>query len=218
MPYVKIIVRFWTFVYTIGMSDEAPGVLGEVLRRARQTLNRSPEQVGALVGISGRTVRRLEAGAPDKPRRVTLEALAGFYGLNPDVIVELAEAESAPDLLARLREQVAEALGPGVTAALEDVEDEAVELAMRLARLSGSRADALSPARGRTQLVISYLRSGGKHSPRDHVEAVDAFVDFLSLDARRREVARQVLGDLRLAQESEHRAHKLEPSPEPAAD
>lgn len=187
----------------MGMSQAAPTVLGEVLRRARETLNRSPEQVGPLVGISGRTVRRLEAGAADKPRRVTLEALAGFYGLNPDVVVELAEAGNDEELLARLRQQVSAALGEGVADALQDVEDEAVELAMRLARLSGSRADSLSPERGRTQFVISYLRSAGKQSPRDHSETIDAFTDFLSLDPARRGVARQVLRDLRRAQESE---------------
>lgn len=179
-------------------------MLGEVLRRAREALNRSPEQVGSLVGISGRTVRRIEAGAPDKPRRVTLEALAGFYGLNPDIIVQLVETEAPDELLLLLREQVGEALGPGVVAALENVEDEAVELAMRLARLSSPRADSLSPARGRTQFVISFLRSGGEHSPRDHTEVVDAFVDFLALDSVRRRVALQVLRDLRHAHESEH--------------
>lgn len=185
------------------MSQTPPGVLGEVLRRAREALNRSPEQVGALVGISGRTVRRLEAGDAERPRRVTLEALAGFYGLNPDVIVQLAEAEPEEELLPRLRRQVEEAIGAGVVAALEDVEDEEVELAMRLARLSGSRADSLSPERGRAQFVISFLRSAGERAPRDHTEAVEAFVDYLALDPGRRAVARQVLRDLRLAQDSE---------------
>jgi len=138
------------------MSQAAPNVLGDVMRRAREALNRSPEQVGALVGISGRTVRRLEVGAAERPRRVTLEALAGFYGLNPDVVVQLAEPQSETELLERLRGQVEEVLGAGVAAALNDVENEAAELAMRLARLSGARSDDLSPERGRAQKVITY--------------------------------------------------------------
>ena len=162
--FVKIGRLVLTFVYTYHMSQTPPGVLGEVLRRAREALNRSPEQVGALVGISGRTVRRLEAGDAERPRRVTLEALAGFYGLNPDVIVELAEVGPEEELLPRLRRRVEEAIGPGVVAALEDVEDEEVELAMRLARLSGTRADSLSPERGRAQFVISFLRSAGERA------------------------------------------------------
>src|ERR1700693_3428895 len=66
-------------LYYARMSEQPRAVLGEVLRRAREGLSRSPEQVGALVGISGRTVRRLEVGEADSPRRVTLDALAGFY-------------------------------------------------------------------------------------------------------------------------------------------
>lgn len=187
------------------MSQTAQAVLGEVLRRARESLNRSPEQVGPLVGISGRTVRRLEAGEADRPRRVTLEALAGFYGLNPDVIVALAEAdgEDSQARLEYLRGAVSDALGPGVVAALEGVDDEEVELAMRLARLTGIRADEMSPDRARAQSVISFLRNAAERSPKDHAEAVEAFVDFLSLDAGRRGLARQLLRDLRVAQDAQ---------------
>lgn len=187
------------------MGEQPRAVLGEVLRRAREGLSRSPEQVGALVGISGRTVRRLEAGEADSPRRVTLDALAGFYGLNPDVVAEIAEFEPDADdeLLAHLRERVAEVLGPGVAQALEEDEEESVELAMRLARLGGARADNLTPERGRTQSVISYLRGGATGSPREHTEVVDAFVDFLALDRNRRSLARQLLRDLRRSQESD---------------
>lgn len=190
-----------TFVYSLTMAQDALSILGEVLRRARESLGRSPEQVGALVGISGRTIRRLEVGTAGRPRRVTLEALAGFYGLNPDVIVDLADSDE-DELLESLRGRISAALGPGVAEALKDVEDEAVELAMRLARLSGSQAGGLSPERGRTQFVISYLRGGGQRSSREQAEAVDAIVDFLALDSARRSVARQLLRDLRAAQEA----------------
>ena len=187
------------------MAQRPPAVLGEVLRRARDGLNRSPEQVGALVGISGRTVRRLEAGDVDRPRRVTLEALAGFYGLNADVVAEIAEFEPEADeeLLLHLRGRVDVVLGPGVTQALEGDEKESVELAMRLARLGGSRANGLSAERGRTQQVIGYLRGSATGSPHEHAEVVDAFADFLALDRQRRSLARQLLRDLRQSQESE---------------
>jgi transcriptional regulator with XRE-family HTH domain len=186
-------------------------VLGEVLRRAREGLNRSPEQVGALVGISGRTVRRLEAGDADRPRRVTLDALSGFYGLNADAVAELAEYELDPaagtgTFLAHLRQRVTEILGPGVADALEGVDEEPVELAMRLARVSGRRADDLSPDRARAQVVISYLRGAPNSSPREHGEVVDAFVNFLALDRNRRALARQLLHDLRQAQDAEQRS------------
>jgi transcriptional regulator with XRE-family HTH domain len=186
--------------------EELPrAVLGEVLRRAREGLNRSPEQVGALVGISGRTVRRLELAEADRPRRVTLDALAGFYGLNPDVMAEIAEFEpnAHAELLVHLRHRVAEVLGPSVTQALDGVDEETVELAMRLARLGGARSHDLTPERGRTQSVISYLRGGATSSPREHTEVVDAFVDFLALDRNRRSLAQQLLRDLRRSQESE---------------
>jgi transcriptional regulator with XRE-family HTH domain len=192
------------------MSECPRDVLGEVLRRARDSLNRSPEQVGALVGISGRTVRRLEAGDADRPRRVTLDALSGFYGLNPDVIAELAEFEpdATEELHRHLRARVAEVLGEGVAQALEGVEHEAVELAMRLARLGGSRAAAMTPERGRAQSVISFLRGPAGISPREHVEAVDAFVDFLALDRSRRALARQLLRDMHQAQDIEQRGEE----------
>jgi transcriptional regulator with XRE-family HTH domain len=194
------------------VSDGEPTVvLGEVLRRAREGLNRSPEQVGALVGISGRTVRRLESGDADRPRRVTLDALAGFYGLNADAVAEIAEYELDPPagsgaFLLHLRERVTELLGPGVAEALEGVEQESVELAMRLARLSGRRADAFSPDRARAQAVISYLRGAASSSPREHAEAVQAFVDFLALDRGRRALAGHLLHDLRQAQDAEQRS------------
>ncbi len=192
------------------MSEYPRDVLGEVLRRARDSLNRSPEQVGALVGISGRTVRRLEAGDADRPRRVTLDALSGFYGLNPDVIAELAEFEpdATEELHRHLRARVAEVIGEGVAQALEGVEHEPVELAMRLARLGGSRAASMTPERGRAQSVISYLRGAASISPREHAEAVDAFVDFLALDRSRRALARQLLRDMHQAQDVEQRSEE----------
>jgi transcriptional regulator with XRE-family HTH domain len=184
------------------MSQTATDILGQVLARARDSLHRSPEQVGALIGISGRTIRRLEDGEAGRPRRTTLEALSGFYGLNPDAVVWLAEVEGADaELLAQLRQRAVAVLGPHVAGALEDVEDEAVELAVRVARASAS-GDS-SPQQGKTQFVIAFLRSARTASPREHADAVDAFVDFLTLDRSRRALARQMLENLRVAQNVE---------------
>jgi transcriptional regulator with XRE-family HTH domain len=190
------------------MSEHPRNVLGEVLRRARDSLNRSPEQVGALVGISGRTVRRLEAGDADRPRRVTLDALSGFYGLNPDVVAELAEFEpdATEELHRYLRVRVAEVLGEGVAQALEGAEHESVELAMRLARLGSPRAAVMTPARGQAQFVISYLRGAAGSSPHEHAEAAGAFADYLTLDRGRRALARHLLRDMRQAQDIEPRS------------
>lgn len=185
------------------MPQTSREVLGQVLVTAREALNRSPEQVGALVGISGRTIRRLEDGEAGHPRRTTLEALAGIYGLNPDFIIELAELELADDrLLVLLRDRARLALGPQVVQALEGVEREAVALAMRLARASTPAEEHL-PQRGKRQFLISFLRGSRTTSRREQTEAIDAFSDFLTLDRPRRELARQLLRDLRLAQDAE---------------
>jgi transcriptional regulator with XRE-family HTH domain len=178
-------------------------VLGQVFQRARDLLNRSPEQVGAMVGISGRTVRRLEVGEAERPRRVTLEALAGFYGLNPDLVVWLGEFPADAHLLHELRERVRESLGQGVVDALEGDEQEEAELAMRLARLGGARGVGTSSERGQAQLVISFLRNAGAHASAEHSESVQAFVDFLALTPERQAAVRQILHDMRLAQGEE---------------
>src|SRR5690348_15241828 len=58
----------------------ARGLFSLVLTEARLTLDRSPEQVEAAVGVSGRTIRRLEDPASDmSPRGTTLAAVANFY-------------------------------------------------------------------------------------------------------------------------------------------
>ena len=113
-------------------------VLGEVLRRAREGLNRSPEQVGALVGISGRTVRRLEAGMPERPGGSrSMRSLASTVSTptrSPSSPNTSSTRQPVPGTFSLICvERVAELLGPGVAEALEGVEEEPVELAMRLA-------------------------------------------------------------------------------------
>ena len=178
-------------------------VLGEVLRRAREALGRSPEQVGAIVGIAGRTIRRLEAGESERPRRVTLDGLAGFYGLDPTALDNLADAPADPfGLLLVLREQVESRTAPEVVEALEGVDDEAVELAMRWARsrpVSGPR-DQMDDAQARVLGLLEDLRAS---SPRDYTDAIEALLVIVSLDRTRRGLAVALLNELRLAQDGE---------------
>lgn len=178
-------------------------VLGEVLQRARDALGRSPEQVGALVGVSGRTIRRLEAGESDRPRRVTLESLAGFYGLDPDAVNELSAAPADPaELLAALREKVATRLTPAAVVALEGADDEAVELAMRLARSGPTHARPGIPD-DRYDLVIELLGDLRRRSPAEYAEIVTAMADLALLDRARRGLGAALLRELRSAQASD---------------
>ena len=76
------------------LGDSARGLLSFVFTEARETLERSPEQVGRTLGMSGRTVRRLEDPEDEqRPRRATLHALAEFYGLDAGFMTTLASVE-----------------------------------------------------------------------------------------------------------------------------
>src|SRR4051812_18215818 len=90
-------------------------LLGAVLRNARETLgDRSPEQVARVAGVSGRTIRRLEEGDFEhRPRVVTLDALASFYGLRAGFLRELAAwtVLSDQEVAERLHEAARETLG-----------------------------------------------------------------------------------------------------------
>ncbi len=130
--------------------------------------------MGATIGISGRTVRRLEAGLVHRPRLLTLESLADYYALDPAVLHYLAElADVDPEtLLGQLAELDDRQLGG----------DETVEsVAMRLARRGGGRIVARRQAQRATD-----------------VEAL--IEDFVSLDRRRRTLLRALAADLRAAQ------------------
>jgi transcriptional regulator with XRE-family HTH domain len=151
--------------------------LGHVLRSSRDLLGRSPEQVGMAIGISGRTLRRLEIGAVRRPRLLTLESLAGYYALDPSVLsylVEWADLDEE-ELLARLTELDESELAAGET--LESV-------AMRLGRRGGGRIAARRQAQ--------------------RANDVEALVeDFLGLDRRRRTLVRALAAELRSAQAHE---------------
>lgn len=180
-------------------------VLGEALRRGREAVGRSPEQVGAIVGVAGRTIRRLEAGESERPRRVTLEGLAGFYGFDPRALWELADAPGDPPrILERLRDEVSTRTAPEVVEALEGVDDEPVELAMRWlrSRPAGGNGDDLDGAQEHVVALLNELR---KNSAREHGDAVEALRMLASLDRSRRALALALLKDLRAAQDAEAR-------------
>jgi transcriptional regulator with XRE-family HTH domain len=158
-------------------------LLGRVLGQARADLGRSPEQVGAMIPISGRTIRRLEAGA-GPPRPVTLEILAEHYGLNAPFLRRLAaQRERSQDLLeADLRAEAATIAGG--LAPLDEPGGMLV-LAMRLAR------------QGQTQEQMAARH----HAREDEVAAV--VHDFVRLDRPRRELVRAVIRDLVAARRQE---------------
>jgi hypothetical protein len=177
-------------------------VAGALFRRARETLNRSPEQVGALTQLSGRTVRRLEAADGPSPRDLTVDALATFYGLDPDVPLALIRIERPAEARAWLRDRGAERLGAQVVEALEGSPEFEVELAMRLARQARVAAPGVNPD---VQRLIAFLRDTSTAAAKERDDAVDVFLAYLRLAPDRRSVARRILGDLLTAQRVDRR-------------
>ena len=157
-------------------------VLAAVLREARELLGRSPEQVAAVLGVSGRTIRRLEAGL-SRPRYLTLETLASYYAIDAALLHQLVDwaALSDSELEAALR------VLAGTEAGLilpDDAGESAEEIAIRLSRRGGGRLAAAQ-------------RGGGDP------ETLGLIEDFLALDRRRRTMARALVRELRLAHERE---------------
>lgn len=172
----------------------AARLLGEVLARAREMVGRSPEQVGDQTGVHGRTIRRLEDGNSRRPRRTTLQALAGFYGLDADFLIRLAgwSADGAEgEMLQRLVIEAARTeIGEPAIAELDEQEegDLLVAVSMRLSRRNRGR----SPS-GRS------LSGGGIEE-----EEISSLVAvFTSLDRRRRRVVGEFLLELRRGQAAE---------------
>jgi transcriptional regulator with XRE-family HTH domain len=151
-------------------------VLGHVAREGRLFLGESPEQVGGSIGVSGRTIRRLEtAESTRRPRDITLRTLASYYGMSPDFFRWIArETATGKALEERLRHR-AELAG------LEPVEEPMV-LALMLAR----HRPAARLTREEAELEV--LQS-----------------DVAQLNDRRRRLVRQFVEELRLAQSEEIR-------------
>jgi transcriptional regulator with XRE-family HTH domain len=162
-------------------STTGHGLLAAVLREGRLLTGGSPEQVGAAVGISGRTIRRLEKGdLRGEPREITLEALAAYYALDSSVLKWLASTVYVGDALSAA---VAD------RAARSDVSGagRADEIALRLARALPARISANQPS---------------------HEDEAELLREYRQLDPRRRRLARALMQELRLARSEERRRNE----------
>jgi transcriptional regulator with XRE-family HTH domain len=176
-----------------------------VLRGARETLgDRSPEQVARSAGVSGRTIRRLELGEfENRPRAVTLDALAAFYGLRAGFLRELGAWTDLPDdeVAARLRETARETLGDASEAPDEDLG----ELAMRVARASAAARetpwvrmfDVLVGDEAQQPPTDEQVKGAGRDA-----EVVGLVRDFLTLDRRRQRLLLDIVVELRAASDA----------------
>lgn len=189
----------------------ARALLSHVLREARETIDRSPEQISAAAGVSGRTIRRLEAGTYERrPRTVTLDTLGSFYGLNAGFLRELASWKSlrGPALLEQLARYAEEALGEEAAEWWPVNGDDAAQLTLRLARRPTSqRGLALDPGAGKAGFLTAWnahLLSARDAPPsQEEAEVTELLDSYLSLDRGRRRTALSLLRDLRLAREHE---------------
>ncbi len=65
-----------------------------LLRRRREELGLSQEQVARATGVSQRTISSLERGATDRPAAELMKSVADFLGLPFDDVMRLPTAES----------------------------------------------------------------------------------------------------------------------------
>jgi transcriptional regulator with XRE-family HTH domain len=179
-------------------------LLGEILGRAREMVGRSPEQVGDQTGVHGRTIRRLEEGSSRRPRRTTLQVLAGFYGLDVEFLVRLSEWSAdgiEGDLLRDLvLEEAREVIGEAAIAELDEGEegDLLVAVTMRLSRRRGGNLSGGSPG-------------GMSGSASLEEEELAGLLEHLAaLDRRRRRMALDLLLELRQSQAAEQTARRRE--------
>jgi transcriptional regulator with XRE-family HTH domain len=150
-------------------------VLGHVAREGRLFLGESPEQVGGSIGVSGRTIRRLEAAASGRPRDITLRTLASYYGMSPDFFRWIVRETATDDELRKRLRHRAELAG------LQPVDDP-MALALMLAR-----------------------HRPGARLAREEAELEALQSDVAQLNDRRRRLVRQFVDELRLAQTEEIR-------------
>ncbi|MFL6143200.1 MAG: helix-turn-helix domain-containing protein [Labedaea sp.] len=186
----------------------ARGLLAWVLREARQMLDHSPEHVATAVGLSPRTVRRLEdPDEPRQPRAATLRPLTRFLGLDEKFIEELAswgETEGA-ELRTRLRDRTADLMEDEEPAELAGAPDELRLLAMRAARGRGPRQAPAQPASpffgpNLDELLVRLIRT---LDAEEHDELAALLDGYASVDRRRRRMLVDLARDLRAGRERE---------------
>ena len=182
-------------------------LLAWVLREARHMLDRSPEQIASAVGLSARTVRRLEDPTqPRRPRSMTLKPLANFYGLNEAFLEELVSWGDMDGSALRkvLRERTFGLVSDEEAADLADAPDELRLLALRAARggvarvQAGMLTDAFAPG-----LVQSLQRTMRALPPDEHDDLTALMDRFGQLDRRRRRVLMALIADLQAGRDRE---------------
>lgn len=171
-------------------------------------LDRSPEQVASAVGLSARTVRRLEdPDEPRRPRSATLKPLADFYGLDLPFVEELVSWDDlhGSALRTTLRERTSELMDDAEAAELADAPDELQLLALRAARGRGPRptAGALDMELAEPGLVYALERAVRVLAPDEHDALVMLVEGFGQLDRRRRRVLTELVADLQAGRDRE---------------
>ncbi len=175
-------------------------LLGRLLSEGREGVGRSPERVEDVTGVSGRTVRRLEEGTTLRPRLVTVESLANFYGLDPDFVRQLVvwgDIEG-DELDRRIGDLAAERFGDAARDVAGDVDDPVPWLAMRLAR-AGRRTGTPAWGTGRVHPLAALAANSGIEFP----ELDELLSDLERLDRRRIQLVRELVRELRVAQDKE---------------
>jgi transcriptional regulator with XRE-family HTH domain len=186
----------------------ARALLAWILGEARYTLDRSPEQVASSVGLSARTVRRLEdPHEARRPRAATLRPLATFYGLDPRFIEQLnawGDLEGAA-LGAAVRHRTADLPEDLEADELAGAPDDLRMLALRAARGPGPGAttsirmdESFGP-----QIAQVLERLGRSLDADEHDDLVAVLDGFGRLDRRRRRMLVALLQDLRAGRERE---------------
>lgn len=153
-------------------------LLAAVLREGRFLTGESPEQVGAAVGISGRTIRRLERGdLRSGPREITLEALAAYYAFDSSVLKWLASTAHVGEALSAAVADRADASGISSAGRTD-------EIALRLARTLPAQVAANQPA---------------------NEDEAELLREYRQLDTRRRRLLLEFAMELCLARSEERR-------------
>jgi transcriptional regulator with XRE-family HTH domain len=159
-------------------------LLGAVLREGCCLTGESPEAAGAALGMAGSTIRRLEAGLVNRPREVTLDALARYYNLDASVLNWLADC--------RLTSR--------------ELEDRVRERAGKVGVPNAGELDAVTVAWAR--IIAPPPADDGTDSGEQALLG-----DFRALDRRRQGLLRALASDLRISRAAELRAQAVDERP-----